>query len=210
MTYSVKEIYLTIQGEGVQTGLPAVFLRFAGCNLWSGFEKDRGGAICRFCDTDFVGTNGPGGGKFKTAEDLAQAAFSFWPAGKGQPWVICTGGEPALQLDDALISALHDSGFKIAIETNGTLALPGGIDWVCVSPKADTELVQKTGHELKLVFPQEENKPGDFENLKFEHFSLQPLYDDHQSENMKAAFEYCLANPKWRLSVQTHKWLGVP
>jgi len=210
MTYSVKEIYLTIQGEGVQTGLPAVFLRFAGCNLWSGLEKDRGGAICRFCDTDFVGTNRPGGGKFKTAEDLAQAAFSFWPADKGQPWIICTGGEPALQLDDALISALHDSGFKIAIETNGTLALPGGIDWVCVSPKADTELVQKTGHELKLVFPQEENKPGDFENLKFEHFSLQPLDDDHQSEHMKAAFEYCLANPKWRLSVQTHKWLGVP
>lgn len=210
MTYSVKEIYLTIQGEGVQTGLPAVFMRFAGCNLWSGLEKDRAGAICRFCDTDFVGTNGSSGGKFKEAVDLAALAISFWPEGKGQPWIVCTGGEPALQLDDALIKALHKAGFKIAIETNGTLALAEGIDWICVSPKADTKLVQKTGHELKLVFPQLENKPEDFEHLNFENFSLQPLDDDRQSENMKAAFEYCVANPKWRLSVQTHKWLGVP
>lgn len=210
MIYSVKEIYLTIQGEGVQTGLPAVFLRFAGCNLWSGLERDRAKAVCKFCDTDFVGTDGPGGGKFKTAAELAQKAMGFWPNDKGQPWVICTGGEPLLQLDEALISALHDKGFKIAIETNGTVKAPDGIDWICVSPKADADLIQTKGHELKLVFPQKENSPEDFEHLDFENFCLQPLDDDHQAENMKAAFEFCLENPKWRLSVQTHKWLGVP
>lgn len=210
MTYSVKEIYLTIQGEGVQTGLPAVFLRFTGCNLWSGLERDRSKAVCRFCDTDFIGTNGPGGGKFGTAMDLAKAALSFWPIGKGQPWVVCTGGEPLLQLDSELVSALHDVGFKVAIETNGTIKAPEGIDWICVSPKADAELVQITGHELKLVFPQSENRPEDFDHLEFENFSLQPLDDSQQAQHMKAAFEYCLNNPKWRLSVQTHKWLGVP
>lgn len=214
MTYSVKEIYYTVQGEGVQTGLPAVFLRFAGCNLWSGLERDRAKAVCKFCDTDFVGTNGPGGGKFETAEALAAAVKSHWPekngALQGQPWVVCTGGEPLLQLDDRAIAALHKSGFKIAIETNGTLRAPAGIDWICVSPKADADLVQTSGNELKLVYPQAENKPADFEHLNFEKFSLQPLDDDHQMANMKAAFEFCLKNPRWRLSLQTHKWLGVP
>ncbi len=210
MTYSVKEIYLTIQGEGVQTGLPAVFLRFAGCNLWSGLERDRATAQCKFCDTDFVGTDGPGGGKFQTPEDLARSAMAYWPEGKGQPWIICTGGEPLLQLDAKLVKALHAVGFKIAIETNGTIKAPDGIDWICVSPKANSEIVQISGHELKLVFPQKENHPEDFEHLDFENFSLQPLDDPRQSEHMKAAFEFCLKNPKWRLSVQTHKWLGVP
>lgn len=214
MTYSVKEIYFTVQGEGVQTGLPAVFLRFAGCNLWSGLERDRVNAICRFCDTDFVGVDGPGGGKFVTAADLAAAVRNHWPESrgqeKGQPWVICTGGEPLLQLDQELIGALHDDGFKIAIETNGTIKAPNGIDWICVSPKADTELLQIDGHELKLVFPQKENTPTDFEHLDFENFSLQPLDNDFQRNHMQAAFDYCTANPKWRLSLQTHKWLGVP
>ena len=214
MTYSVKEIYFTVQGEGIQTGLPAVFLRFAGCNLWSGLEKDRAKAICRFCDTDFVGTDGPGGGKFATASQLARRVRSFWPenAGEeqGQPWVICTGGEPLLQLGDVLVEALHDEGLKIAIESNGTIKAPQGIDWICVSPKADAELVQTSGDELKLVFPQRENKPSDFEHLDFKNFCLQPLDDAHQKAHMQAAFEYCTAHPKWRLSLQTHKWLGVP
>ena len=210
MTYSVKEIYLTVQGEGAQTGLPAVFLRFSGCNLWSGLERDRASAICKFCDTDFIGTNGPGGGKFKTPEDLVAACRAHWPQTPGQPWVVCTGGEPLLQLDDDLIKAFHRDGFKVAVETNGTVKAPAGIDWLCVSPKADTQIVQNTGKELKLVYPQIENKPADFVELDFETFSLQPLDDENRAENMKAAFEYCLANPKWRLSVQTHKWLGVP
>jgi len=210
MTYSVKEIYLTIQGEGAQTGVPAVFMRFAGCNLWSGLERDRAKAICKFCDTDFVGTNGPGGGKFDDAVSLAEAVKAHWPNEKGQPWVVCTGGEPLLQLDEDLVEALHGAGFKIAIETNGTLKAPKGIDWICVSPKADAQLVQITGQELKLVYPQQENTPDAFENLNFEVFSLQPLDDANQAANMKAAFDYCLENPKWRLSVQTHKWLGVP
>ena len=189
MTYSVKEIYFTVQGEGIQTGLPAVFLRFAGCNLWSGLEKDRAKAICRFCDTDFVGTDGPGGGKFATASQLARRVRSFWPenAGEeqGQPWVICTGGEPLLQLDDALVEALHEAGLKIAIESNGTIKAPQGIDWICVSPKADAELVQTSGDELKLVFPQRENKPSDFEHLDFKNFCLQPLDDAHQNDSSK-------------------------
>ncbi len=210
MIYAVKEMYLTVQGEGAQTGLPAVFLRFAGCNLWSGLERDRAKAICKFCDTDFVGTDGPGGGKFDLAEDLAAQCMSLWPAGKGQPWIVCTGGEPLLQLDGMLITALKAAGFKIAVESNGTIAAPKGIDWLCVSPKADTEIVQLTGQELKLVYPQAENSPEDFEHLDFENFSLQPLDDDNQAEHMTAAFNYCLANPRWRLSVQTHKWLGVP
>lgn len=210
MTYSVKEIYFTVQGEGVQTGMPAVFMRFAGCNLWSGLERDRPSAICNFCDTDFIGTNGPGGGKFETADMLAHAAKAHWPDDKGQPWIVCTGGEPLLQLDNVLIDALHGAGFKIAIETNGTLRAPDGIDWICVSPKADTEIVQTKGHELKLVYPQPENQPEQFEALDFQNFSLQPLDNEHQRENMRAAFDYCLANPKWRLSLQTHKWIGVP
>lgn len=214
MTYSVKEIYLTVQGEGVQTGMPAVFLRFAGCNLWSGLERDRADAVCKFCDTDFIGVNGPGGGKFKTADDLADRVKSFWPGG-GQPWVVCTGGEPLLQLDAPLISALHAKGFKVAVETNGTLKAPPGLDWICVSPKADAELKQTSGHELKLVFPQAENSPSDFEHLSFDYFSLQPRDDSYlgdikKTAHSKAAFDYCLKNPKWRLSVQTHKWVGVP
>ncbi len=209
MSYAVKECYLTVQGEGAQVGITAVFLRFAGCNLWSGLERDRSKAVCQFCDTDFIGTDGPGGGKFKTAEALAQHVQSFWPE-TGQPWVVCTGGEPALQLDKSLIEALHAQGFKIAIETNGTLALPEGIDWICVSPKADAPLVQKKGHELKLVYPQSENSPEDFVGLDFHNFSLQPLDDKNKAAHSEAAFKYCLAHPKWRLSIQTHKYIGVP
>ncbi len=219
MSYSVKECYLTVQGEGVQAGITAVFLRFSGCNLWTGREKDRTKAVCQFCDTDFIGTDGPGGGRFKTAEDLAYHVDGFWPdnsMGRETAWVVCTGGEPALQLDEALISAFHDKGFKVAIETNGTIALPKGIDWICVSPKAKAKLVQRKGHELKLVFPQAENKPEDFVDLDFENFSLQPLDETYLGEATKkaahsqAAFDYCLQNPKWRLSIQTHKYIGVP
>ena len=218
MTYSVKEIYLTVQGEGAQTGITAVFLRFAGCNLWSGLEKDRASAVCKFCDTDFIGTNGPNGGKFKTAKELCEAVSKHWPRlGKtegGQPWVICTGGEPLLQLDVALIEAFHGAGFKVAVETNGTIKAPQGIDWICVSPKANAELVQISGQELKLVYPQTENKPEDFTHLDFENFCLQPRDDSYmgtkKAAHEKTAFDYCLAHPKWRLSVQTHKYLGVP
>ncbi|MDB2439203.1 7-carboxy-7-deazaguanine synthase [Hellea sp.] len=218
MTYSVKEIYLTVQGEGAQTGIPAVFLRFAGCNLWSGLEKDRASAICKFCDTDFVGTNGPNGGKFKTAPELVQAVAKHWPLlgqkGGGQPWVVCTGGEPLLQLDEPLIDAFHEAGFKVAVETNGTIKAPKGLDWICVSPKADVKLVQLSGHELKLVYPQSENKPEDFVHLEFDIFCLQPRDDSYlgtkKAAHDKAAFDYCLAHPKWRLSVQTHKYIGVP
>lgn len=214
MSYAVKEIYLTVQGEGVQTGLPAVFLRFAGCNLWNGLERGRSSAVCKFCDTDFIGTDGPGGGRFESPEDLAMAAATHWPGG-GQPWVVLTGGEPMLQLDAPLIEALHDAGFKVAAESNGTLLAPQGIDWLCISPKANAPLVQLSGQELKLVYPQAENQPKDFESLDFEYFSLQPRDDRYLGNEIntaheKAAFEYCLANPKWRLSVQTHKWIGVP
>ena len=213
MSYSVKEMYLTVQGEGAQTGLPAVFLRFAGCNLWSGLERDRTSAVCKFCDTDFIGTNGPGGGKFKSAKALAEAVFSHWPDDtpqRGQKWVVCTGGEPILQLDTALIAALHKVGFKVAVETNGTLKVPVGLDWICVSPKADAPLVQRSGHELKLVYPQAENVPEDFAALDFEVYSLQPLDDKNKAANEKAAFDYCLKHPLWRLSTQTHKYIGVP
>jgi len=218
MTYSVKEIYLTVQGEGAQTGILAVFLRFSGCNLWSGLEKDRASAICKFCDTDFVGTNGPNGGKFKTAPDLVQAVAKHWPLlgqkGGGQPWVVCTGGEPLLQLDTPLIEAFHAANFKVAVETNGTIKAPKGLDWICVSPKANAQLVQTSGHELKLVYPQQENNPEDFAYLDFEHFCLQPRDDRYlgikQGAHEKAAFDYCLSNPKWRLSIQTHKYIGVP
>ena len=213
MSYSVKEMYLTVQGEGAQTGLPAVFLRFAGCNLWSGLERDRASAVCKFCDTDFIGTNGPGGGKFKSAKALAEAVLSHWPDDtpqRGQKWVVCTGGEPILQLDTALIAALHKVGFKVAVETNGTLKVPVGLDWICVSPKADAPLVQRSGHELKLVYPQAENVPEDFAALDFEVYSLQPLDDKNKAANEKAAFDYCLKHPLWRLSTQTHKYIGVP
>lgn len=218
MTYSVKEIYLTVQGEGAQTGIAAVFLRFAGCNLWSGLEKDRASAVCKFCDTDFIGTNGPNGGKFKTTNDLVTAVAKHWPStregGDGQPWVICTGGEPLLQMDEPLIEAFHKAGFKVAVETNGTIKAPKGLDWICVSPKANAELVQTSGHELKLVYPQVENKPEDFTHLMFENFCLQPRDDSYMSAKKaaheQAAFDYCLAHPQWRLSVQTHKYLGVP
>lgn len=209
MSYAVKELYLTVQGEGSQAGRVAVFLRFAGCNLWSGREEDRASAVCSFCDTDFVGIDGPGGGRFD-ANGLANAVLAAWPSEQQDRWVVCTGGEPLLQLDDALISALKSKGFKIAVETNGTIAAPAGIDWICVSPKADAPLVQLTGQELKLVYPQHANRPDEFEHLDFENYFLQPLDDPDRSANTDAAFRYCLAHPKWRLSVQSHKYIGVP
>lgn len=209
MSYAVKELYLTVQGEGGQAGRVAVFLRFAGCNLWSGREEDRASAVCSFCDTDFVGIDGPGGGRFD-ANGLANAVLAAWPPEQQDRWVVCTGGEPLLQLDDALISALKSKGFKIAVETNGTIAAPAGIDWICVSPKADAPLVQLTGQELKLVYPQLANRPDEFEHLDFENYFLQPLDDPDRSANTDAAFRYCLAHPKWRLSVQSHKYIGVP
>lgn len=209
MTYSVKEMFLTVQGEGAHAGRPAVFLRFAGCNLWSGLERDRASAVCTFCDTDFVGTDGAGGGKFKTAEALAEAVAGFWPGG-GVPYVVCTGGEPLLQLDAPLIAALHDAGFEIAVETNGTIKAPDGIDWICVSPKSTAPLVQTSGDELKLVYPQSDALPEQFEALAFDQFRLQPMDGPEQARNAQAAFEYCLKHPKWRLSLQTHKWIDVP
>lgn len=207
--YTVKEIYYTLQGEGVQAGRPAVFLRFAGCNLWSGREVDRAGAVCTFCDTDFVGTDGPGGGRFATAEKLAGAVGQAWPGG-GQPLVVCTGGEPLLQLDAALVAALHVEGFAVAIETNGTRLPPPGIDWVCVSPKAGAPLVLTEGDELKLVYPQPGAMPEQFASLAFRHFSLQPMDGPQQAANTAAALAYCLAHPQWRLSLQTHKLLRIP
>lgn len=213
MTYAVKEIYYTLQGEGAQTGRPAVFLRFAGCNLWSGREEDRASAICRFCDTDFFGTDGPGGGKFATAAALADAVADTWPRAAStvtRPCVVCTGGEPLLQLDEPLIAALHGRGFDLAIETNGTLDVPAGVDWICVSPKAGAELRQVSGDELKLVYPQPGAQPERFERLEFRHFSLQPLDGPRREENTELAIAYCLAHPRWRLSLQTHKLLGIP
>lgn len=208
MSYAVKELYLTVQGEGGQAGRVAVFLRFAGCNLWSGREQDRAAAVCSFCDTDFIGTDGPGGGRFD-AESLAEAVLSAWPDGQQGRWVVCTGGEPLLQLDAPLIDALKAQGFKIAIETNGTIIAPEGIDWICVSPKANAPVVQRSGQELKLVYPQRENQPDQFVDLDFEHFFLQPLDDPARQLNTDAAFQYCLAHPQWRLSVQSHKYIGV-
>jgi len=213
MPYSVKELYYTLQGEGAQTGRPAVFLRFAGCNLWTGREADRTGAVCRFCDTDFVGTDGPGGGRFATAEDLARAVRAAWPREDGvraQPFVVCTGGEPLLQIDDALVAALHDAGFEIAIETNGTIEPPPGIDWICVSPKAEAPLALRRGDELKLVFPQDDAPPEKFAALDFRHFSLQPMDGPDRRRNTELAVAYCRAHPQWRLSLQTHKLLGIP
>lgn len=208
--YSVKEIYLTLQGEGVQAGRAAVFLRFAGCNLWSGLERDRGSAVCTFCDTDFVGVDGPNGGRFETAALLADAVAGLWPGNRDARYVVCTGGEPTLQLDDALIDALHARGFEVAIETNGTRPVPAGVDWICVSPKAAAPLVQTRGHELKLVFPQAAAMPERFETMDFRHFLLQPMDGPNRAENTRAATAFCLAHPKWRLSLQTHKLIGIP
>ncbi|MEX0746688.1 MAG: 7-carboxy-7-deazaguanine synthase [Rhodothermales bacterium] len=213
MAYSVKEIYYTLQGEGAQTGRAAVFLRFAGCNLWSGREEDRESAVCTFCDTDFVGVDGPGGGKFSTAKDLARSVAARWPgngASRGRPYVVCTGGEPVLQLDDELILALHDKGFEVGVETNGTQSPPAGIDWLCVSPKAAADLVIRSGNELKLVFPQEQARPESFQDLDFEHFFLQPMDGPNVAENTRLSLEYCLSHPQWRLSIQTHKVLKIP
>lgn len=209
MSYAVKEIFLTLQGEGAQAGRVAVFCRFAGCNLWSGREEDRAGAVCRFCDTDFVGMDGTDGGRYATADDLAAAIAAQWVAPAADRFVVLTGGEPLLQVDDALVTALHGRGFAIAVETNGTLAPPDGIDWICVSPKADANLRIRKGHELKLVYPQAENRPEDFAGLAFERFSLQPMDGPDLAENTKAAIDYCLRHPQWRLSVQTHKALGI-
>ena len=213
MTYSVKEIYYTLQGEGAQTGRAAVFLRFAGCNLWSGREEDREHAVCTFCDTDFVGVDGPGGGKFSTARDLARAVAAQWPQNgisRGRRYVVCTGGEPLLQLDEALIAELHEAGFEVGVETNGTKEPPAGIDWLCVSPKAGAELLIGSGNELKLVYPQEGARPEAFQDLEFEHFYLQPMDGPNKEENTRLALEYCLAHPQWRLSIQTHKVLAIP
>jgi 7-carboxy-7-deazaguanine synthase len=213
MTYTVREIYYTLQGEGARTGRPAVFLRFAGCNLWSGRERHRAEAVCRFCDTEFVGTGGPGGGKFRAAADLAGAVARAWPASGRQRdrYVVCTGGEPLLQLDSALIEALHGAGFEVAVETNGTIAAPPGIDWLCVSPKGSARLAQTSGDELKLVFPQPEDsaQPLRFESLEFRHLFLQPLDDEDRDANTRAAVDYCLAHPRWKLSLQAHKILGI-
>jgi 7-carboxy-7-deazaguanine synthase (Cx14CxxC type) len=213
MSYTVKELYYTLQGEGAQAGRPAVFLRFAGCNLWTGREADRASAICGFCDTDFVGTDGPGGGRFATARGLADAVAAAWPAPSGshtRPFVVCTGGEPLLQLDAPLVTALHDLGFEVAIETNGTLLPPPGIDWICVSPKAQAPLVLSSGDELKLVYPQEGAAPERFAALDFRHFSLQPMDGSDREHHTELAVRYCLTHPQWRLSLQTHKLLGIP
>jgi 7-carboxy-7-deazaguanine synthase len=213
MTYTVKEIYYTLQGEGGQAGRAAVFCRFTGCNLWSGREQDRAQAVCNFCDTDFVGTNGPGGGKFTSPAALAQAVAALWPSHQGQwlgrPLVVCTGGEPLLQLDAALVAALHEQGFEVAVETNGTQAAPAGLDWICVSPKAAAPLLLTRGSELKLVFPQPLAMPERFEALNFEHFFLQPLDGPLAKRNTQLAVAYCLAHPQWRLSTQTHKVIGI-
>jgi 7-carboxy-7-deazaguanine synthase len=210
MTYSVKEMFYTLQGEGSHAGRPAVFLRFAGCNLWSGREQDRASAVCQFCDTDFIGTDGEGGGKFDDAATLAASVAALWPdKAQGKPYVVCTGGEPLLQLDSALIAALHGVGFELAVETNGTLQAPAGIDWICVSPKAGAAFVQQSGHELKLVYPQLLAPPDMFTHLPFQGFFLQPMDGPDVAANTKAAVAYCLKNPHWRLSLQTHKILGI-
>jgi 7-carboxy-7-deazaguanine synthase (Cx14CxxC type) len=209
VSYAVKEIFLTLQGEGGQAGRPAVFCRFAGCNLWSGREQDRAAAVCNFCDTDFVGLDGPGGGRFADAEALADAVEAAWRGGSEHRLVVLTGGEPLLQLDEALIAALHGRGFSLALETNGTLPVPPGVDWICVSPKAQAPVVQTAGQELKLVYPQAGVDPARFEGWDFERFLLQPMDGPARAENTEAAIAYCLAHPRWRLSVQTHKYLGI-
>lgn len=209
MTYSVKEIFYTLQGEGANSGRPAVFCRFTGCNLWSGREKHRATARCDFCDTDFVGTDGEGGGRFRDAEALAQAVAQHWPGG-GKPLLVCTGGEPLLQLDESLLRAFHRQGFEVAVETNGTLKAPGGIDWLCVSPKAGTRLLQNSGNEIKLVWPQAGLDPQQFECMDFGHFYLQAKDDLRQQANLQQVVDYCLAHPRWRVSLQTHKLLQIP
>jgi 7-carboxy-7-deazaguanine synthase len=211
MSYTVKEVFFTLQGEGFNTGTPAVFCRFAGCNLWTGREEHRSIAVCQFCDTDFVGTDGPGGGRFKTSEQLANAVEATWEPGEaGDRLVVCTGGEPLLQLDRPLIEAFHSRGFRIAIETNGTCEAPADIDWICVSPKAGADLVLRQGDELKFVYPQPGLEPADLEELAFDHFFLQPMDGPAREENTAGAVEYCLHHPRWRLSLQTHKYLGIP
>ena len=213
MVYQVKEIFYTLQGEGGQAGRPAVFCRFALCNLWTGRERDRHRAICQFCDTDFVGTDGPGGGRFRSAADLAAAVAKTWAGQRherARPMVVCTGGEPALQLDGPAVAALHAEGFEVAIETNGTRPLPPGLDWVCVSPKAGTELAVQAGDELKLVYPQAGAPPERFELPGFRRLLLQPMDGPDRAANTRAAIDYCLAHPQWQLSVQSHKYLGIP
>lgn len=211
MSYTVKEIFLTLQGEGGQAGRAAVFCRFVGCNLWSGREEDRDGAICRFCDTDFIGTDGPGGGRFASADALADAVAAAWTAtSRDEAFVVFTGGEPLLQLDSALIAAMHERGFSIAVETNGTVRAPDGIDWICVSPKAGAPLVQTSGQELKLVFPQDDLMPEQVAGLDFKQYWLQPMDGPARVANTARAVEYCMAHPRWRLSLQTHKLIGIP
>ena len=210
MSYAVKELFKTLQGEGAQAGRAAVFCRFTGCNLWSGLEKDRTKAICQFCDTDFVGMDGTGGGRFQTAETLAAAIKETWGPGRPHRFVVFTGGEPLLQLDPSLIEAVHAVGFEIAIETNGTLPVPAGVDWICVSPKAGAPFVQTTGNELKLVYPQPLAPPEQYADLDFAHFFLQPMDGPERAENTSQAVAYCLAHPRWRISLQTHKLMGIP
>jgi 7-carboxy-7-deazaguanine synthase (Cx14CxxC type) len=210
LVYSVKEIFYTLQGEGANAGSPAVFCRFTGCNLWSGREADRAGATCDFCDTDFVGTDGDGGGRFATPAALAEAVCGAWPAAQPRHrLVVCTGGEPLLQLDAPLVDALHARGFRIAVETNGTVAPPAGVDWLCVSPKADAALAVRAGDELKLVYPQPKAPPERFESLAFDHFFLQPMDGPDRESNTRRAVDYCLAHPRWRLSIQSHKVIGI-
>ncbi len=208
MSYVVKELYLSLQGEGAHAGRAAVFCRFSGCNLWSGRESDRASAICQFCDTDFLGTDGDHGGKFESAEDLAELAAALW-TGRGRPYVICTGGEPLLQVDAALVTEFHRHGVEVAIETNGTLPIPADIDWVCVSPKGGGELVVHSGDELKLVFPQKNAHPERYASLNFTHFFLQPMDGPQLRENQQLAADYCCRHPQWRLSLQMHKLLGL-
>jgi len=211
MVYAVKEIFYTLQGEGKQAGRPAVFCRFAGCNLWSGLERNRSDAVCKFCDTDFVGTDGEGGGKYKTAKALAAAVAAAWPDDTTDDrFVVCTGGEPLLQMDTAVIDALHAQGFEIAVESNGTIEPPHGIDWLCISPKIGSDMIVTKGQELKLVYPQTGGEPAQFEHLAFENFYLQPMDSPTQTENTVAAVDYCKAHPRWRLSLQTHKLIGIP
>jgi 7-carboxy-7-deazaguanine synthase (Cx14CxxC type) len=213
MSYVVKEVFYTLQGEGAHAGRPAVFCRFSGCNLWTGREAQRLTAVCQFCDTDFVGTDGPGGGRFANAADLAAAVAKSWLGDEhphSRPYVVCTGGEPLLQLDAELVTALHDEGFEVGIETNGTRPAPPGLDWVCVSPKAGATTVLQSGDELKLIFPQDGAPPSAFEQLAFKHFFLQPMDGSRRDQNTRAAVEYCLRHPQWRLSLQTHKFLGIP
>ena len=212
MSYSVKEIFYTLQGEGAHAGRPAVFCRFSGCNLWSGREEDRATAVCDFCDTDFVGTDGDGGGTFESPTALAEAVSSHWPpysASQVRRFVVCTGGEPLLQLDEGAVEALQDRGFEVAVETNGTLQPPSGLDWICISPKAGAPLVLQRGNELKMVYPQKNLQPECLEGLEFDQFFLQPMDGPDLEENTRLALDYCLKNPRWRLSLQTHKFVGI-